>query len=76
LWAQWNVPPSPGFFGGINVAQQLRLVLAELGAPAIPSSFAISRVNEVFDDKGELVDERHMVTADGKDATRNAYFML
>jgi NAD(P)H-dependent FMN reductase len=47
---------SPGFFGGINAAQQLRLILAELGAPAIPSSFAISRVNEVFDDKGELVE--------------------
>jgi NAD(P)H-dependent FMN reductase len=50
---------SPGFFGGINAAQQLRLVLAELGSPAIPSSFAISRVNEVFDDKGELVVERY-----------------
>jgi hypothetical protein len=36
----------------------LRLVLAELGAPAIPSSFALSRVNEVFDDNGKLVDER------------------
>ena len=50
---------SPGFFGGINAAQQLRLVLAELGAPSIPSSFAISRVNEVFDDNGKLVDERY-----------------
>jgi NAD(P)H-dependent FMN reductase len=50
---------SPGSFGGINAAQQLRLVFAELGAPAIPSSFAISRVNEVFDEKGELVDERY-----------------
>jgi NAD(P)H-dependent FMN reductase len=50
---------SPGSFGGINAAQQLRLVLAELGTPAIPSSFAISRVNEVFDDSGKLVDERY-----------------
>ena len=50
---------SPGFFGGINAAQQLRLVFAELGAPAIPASFAISRVNEVFDDKDEFVDERY-----------------
>jgi NAD(P)H-dependent FMN reductase len=36
---------SPGFFGGINAAQQLRLVFAELGASSIPSSFSISRVN-------------------------------
>jgi NAD(P)H-dependent FMN reductase len=50
---------SPGFFGGINAAQQLRLVFAELGAPSIPSSFAISRVNEVFDENGKLVDERY-----------------
>ena len=50
---------SPGFFGGINAAQQLRLVFAELGAPSIPSSFSISRVNEVFDDNGILVDERY-----------------
>ena len=48
-----------GFFGGINAAQQLRLVFAELGAPSIPSSFSISRVNEVFDDNGKLVDERY-----------------
>jgi len=50
---------SPGVFGGINAAQQLRLVFAELGAPSIPSSFSISRVNEVFDDNGKLVDERY-----------------
>ena len=50
---------SPGFFGGINAAQQLRLVFAELGAPSIPSSFSISRVNEAFDDNGKLVDDRY-----------------
>ena len=50
---------SQGFFGGINAAQQLRLVFAELGAPSIPSSFSISRVSEVFDDNGKLVDERY-----------------
>ena len=32
---------SPGIFGGINAAEQLRLVFAELGAPSIPSSFPI-----------------------------------
>ena len=42
---------SPGGFGGINAAQQMRLIFAELGAPSIPSSFPISRVHEVFDER-------------------------
>jgi NAD(P)H-dependent FMN reductase len=49
---------SPGGFGGINAAQQMRLIFAELGAPSIPSSFPISRVHEVFDNNGKLIDER------------------
>src|SRR5512133_593566 len=50
---------SPGGFGGINAAQQIRLIFAELGAPAIPSSFPISRVHEVFDENGKLIDQRY-----------------
>jgi NAD(P)H-dependent FMN reductase len=50
---------SPGGFGGINAAQQMRLIFAELGAPAIPSSFPISRVHEVFDESGKLIDQRY-----------------
>jgi NAD(P)H-dependent FMN reductase len=50
---------SPGGFGGINAAQQMRLIFAELGAPSLPSSFPISRVHEVFDENGKLVDERY-----------------
>jgi NAD(P)H-dependent FMN reductase len=50
---------SAGGFGGVNAAQHLRLIFAELGAPSISSSFAISRVNEVFDDKGKLVQEHY-----------------
>ena len=34
-----------GRFGGINSAQQMRLIFAEEGAPSIPSSFPISRVH-------------------------------
>ncbi|MDW0217744.1 MAG: hypothetical protein QOK52_03400, partial [Nitrososphaeraceae archaeon] len=48
---------SPGIFGGVNAAQQLRLVFAELGAPSIPSAFTISRVMNTFSENGELVDE-------------------
>jgi NAD(P)H-dependent FMN reductase len=47
---------SAGIFGGINAAQQLRLVFAELGAPSIPSSFTISRVMGSFSPSGDLID--------------------
>jgi NAD(P)H-dependent FMN reductase len=50
---------SPGGFGGVNAAQHLRDIFAELGAPSISSSFPISRVHEVFDDNGKLIDERY-----------------
>jgi NAD(P)H-dependent FMN reductase len=50
---------SPGSFGGMNAGQQLRLIFAELGASSIPTMFSISRVNEVFDDNGNLKDERY-----------------
>jgi NAD(P)H-dependent FMN reductase len=50
---------SPGGFGGINAAQQMRLIFAELGAASIPSSFPISRVHEIFDENGKLIDETY-----------------
>jgi NAD(P)H-dependent FMN reductase len=50
---------SPGIFGGINAAEQLRLVFAELGAPSIPSSFPIPRVHKVFSEDGKLIDEAY-----------------
>jgi NAD(P)H-dependent FMN reductase len=50
---------SPGMFGGINATQQLRLTFAELGAPSIPSSFAIPKVHKVFDQEGNLIDESY-----------------
>ena len=50
---------SAGGFGGVNAAQHLRLVFAELGAPSISSSFAISRVREAFDETGKLVQEQY-----------------
>jgi NAD(P)H-dependent FMN reductase len=33
---------------GINAAQQLRLIFAELGAPSISSSFVVPRVHKAF----------------------------
>ena len=37
----------------------MRLIFAELGAPSIPSSFPISRVQEVFDENGKLIETRY-----------------
>jgi NAD(P)H-dependent FMN reductase len=48
-----------GGFGGVNAAQHLRLIFAELGAPSISSSFPILRVQDVFDEHGKLMDERY-----------------
>lgn len=50
---------SPGMFGGINAAQQLRLIFAELGAPSISSSFSIPRLHKVFNEDGKLIDEAY-----------------
>jgi NAD(P)H-dependent FMN reductase len=50
---------SPGIFGGINAAQQLRLVFAELEAPSIPSSFTIPSLHRVFSEDGKLIDETY-----------------
>jgi NAD(P)H-dependent FMN reductase len=50
---------SPGMFGGINAAQQLRVVFAELGAPSISSSFTIPRLHKVFSEDGKLIDEAY-----------------
>jgi NAD(P)H-dependent FMN reductase len=50
---------SPGIFGGINAAQQLRLIFAELGAPSISSSFVVPRVHKAFSEDGRLEDEAY-----------------
>lgn len=50
---------SVGPFGGILAGNHLRQVLAEMGAPAIPSQFPISKVNEVFDENGNLIDDNY-----------------
>ncbi len=48
-----------GGFGGILAAQQLRIIFAELGAPSISSSLPISKVQNVFDEDGKLLDESY-----------------
>jgi len=50
---------SAGPFGGVIAAQQLRIIFAELGAPAISSSFPISKIQNVFDENGKMIDENY-----------------
>lgn len=50
---------SVGPFGGVLAGTHLRQVLAEMGAPAIPSSLPISKVNKAFDDDGNLLDDNY-----------------
>lgn len=46
-------------FGGVNAAQQLRLIFAELGASSIPSSFVVPKVHKVFDQNANLLDDTY-----------------
>ncbi len=48
-----------GSFGGITAGNHLRQILAEMGTVAISSQFSISKVHEVFDDEGKLLDENY-----------------
>lgn len=51
---------SAGPFGGVRAAMQLRALLAEIGAPSIPTIYAIPSVQDAFDDDGTARDpEKH-----------------
>lgn len=47
---------SAGPFGGVRNLVNLRGILAELGTPAIPSAFPVSKVSRSFDDDGNALD--------------------
>lgn len=49
---------SAGSFGGVRAAMQLRMMLGELGMPAIPSIFPVPRVGQAFDDNGTPADSK------------------
>ena len=50
---------SVGSFGGVNAAQHLRQIFAELGTPSISSSFPIPSVHKAVDESGKLTDEAY-----------------
>jgi len=47
---------SAGQFGGVRAAMQLRMTLAELGMPSIPSLLPVPRVEEAFTVAGDPTD--------------------
>lgn len=47
---------SGGSFGGVRAAMQLRMTLAELGMPSIPSLFPVPKVQDAFDEEGRAKD--------------------
>lgn len=49
---------SAGQFGGVRAAMQLRMTLAELGMPSIPSLLPIPRIGQALDEDGKPHDER------------------
>lgn len=48
---------SAGGFGGVRAAMQLRMTLAELGMPSIPSLFPVPRVQDALAEDGTGADE-------------------
>ena len=46
---------SPSNFGGVRAAMQLRMMLAELGMPSIPTLLAMSRANQLLAEDGTLL---------------------
>jgi NAD(P)H-dependent FMN reductase len=49
---------SAGQFGGVRAAMQLRMTLAELGMPSIPSLLPVPRVQDAFTPEGAPIDPR------------------
>ena len=49
---------SAGQFGGVRAAMQLRMTLAELGMPSIPSLLPVPRVQDAFTPEGVPTDPR------------------
>ena len=55
---------SAGQFGGVRAAMQLRMTLAELGMPSIPSLLPIPRIQQVIDEQGKPLADWLGKTAD------------
>ncbi|MFP3921338.1 MAG: NADPH-dependent FMN reductase [Dichotomicrobium sp.] len=60
---EWAYKPSgivcysQGIFGGVRAAMQLRMTLAELGMPSIPTLYPVPRVQHAFAEDGTPADD-------------------
>jgi NAD(P)H-dependent FMN reductase len=55
---------SPGGFGGVRAAMQLRAMLAEMGMASIPSLLPFPKVHELLDENGTPQNDRIQKSAD------------
>jgi NAD(P)H-dependent FMN reductase len=55
---------SPSGFGGVRAAMQLRAMLAELGAPSVPSLLAMPHANKLLNEDGAPADPGFSARAD------------
>lgn len=66
---KWHVAAiasySAGNFGGIRAALALRTVLAAVGLITLPATFAMSKVQDSFSDKGEALDSAYETRIQG-----------
>ncbi len=49
---------SAGRYGGVRAAMQLRMTLAELGMPSVPSLLPIPEIGKALDEQGVIADPR------------------
>ncbi len=49
---------SPGSFGGVRAAMQLRMMLSELGMPSIPTILSFPKITDLLDSDGQPLSER------------------
>jgi NAD(P)H-dependent FMN reductase len=49
---------SSGGFGGLNCLAQLRMVCLAMGGIPIPAALPVSRVEEAFDERGDIRDQK------------------
>lgn len=54
---------SAGGFGGVRSAMQLRSFVSALGMSSIPTTFPISKVQDLFDAKGNAIDKDYSKSA-------------
>ncbi|MBD3270137.1 NADPH-dependent FMN reductase [Candidatus Peregrinibacteria bacterium] len=50
---------SAGPFGGVRSLHTLRSLMAEVGAPSIPTAFPISKVQDAFDEEGNAIEKAY-----------------